>query len=144
MITPDQNQRDFVIYADNSTTLVAFNFKIDSKKINSIIIDHQSTCTFTNSEITNFKTAANVQNESKLFFLNCSIQNTQVIQNSQFLEIINKSRVQAVDCNFQKCCNDAINVSTSSFLNISHCSFSQFDRRLMNFQDKSNWTNSQL
>jgi hypothetical protein len=115
-IFSDESQKDFVISADNSTTFVAFNLKVDAKNINSILVDHHSTVTFMNCEILNFTTATKIQNESKAFFLNCSVKNTQNVAKSQFLNISNQSHVQISDCNFERCSENGIEVSTNSFL----------------------------
>jgi hypothetical protein len=136
-ISSDETQKDFVISADNSTTFVAFNLKVDAKTINSILVDRHSTGTFTNCEFSNFKIAAKIQNESKAFFLNCSVKNTQNIPNSQFLNISNQSHVQILDCTFEKCSENGIEVSTNSFINISHCNFGQFEKCLGKFTKES-------
>jgi hypothetical protein len=112
-ISPNQKETDFVILADNETTLITYHLTIDSKNINSVIVDNKSTSSFTNSKISNFLTGANVKNGSKAFFVNCTIQNEQNRDDSQFLNISNASHVQAIETNFVKCINDGIGSSTS-------------------------------
>jgi hypothetical protein len=77
---------------------------------------------------------ANVKNESKASFINCQIENNQELEKSQFFEVSNQSTLQVIETTFQKCSNNAIEISTSSFLNISRCTFSSFKQRLMNFR----------
>jgi hypothetical protein len=78
-----------------------------------------------------------MKNESKVFFVNCNIQNEQVIDDSQFLNVSNSSHAQAIETNFSNCHNHGIETSTSSFLNISHCTFSGFNKRLLYSQINS-------
>jgi hypothetical protein len=68
------------------------------------------------------------------FFLNSKIENNQELAQSQFLEVSNQSNLQAIETHFQQCSNNAIEDSNSSFLNISHCTFSLFKQKLLNFQ----------
>jgi hypothetical protein len=63
--------------ADNKTTLITYNLIIDLKNIDSIIVHHKSTSSFTNSKISNVLTDANVKNGYKAFFINYIIQNEQ-------------------------------------------------------------------
>jgi hypothetical protein len=78
-----------------------------------------------------------VKNESKAVFIKCKIENNQELEKSQFLEVSNQSNFQAIETNFQQCSNSAIEVSNSSLLNISHCTFSLFKQRLVNSQKDS-------
>jgi hypothetical protein len=129
-ISPNQNETEQVILADNETTFIAHNLTIDSKEIKSIVVNNHSLSSLTNCSITNFQIATQVKNASKVFFFNCTVQNNIKITNSLFLEALYTSYIQAIDTDFQQCTNDGIQISDVSFLNISHCSFSKFDQSL--------------
>jgi hypothetical protein len=130
-ISPNPNLEDFVILADNKSTLIADKVKVNSNKINSIIVKNQSISSFTQCQISNYLTGITIDNESKTFFLNCQLKNENEIDNSQFIKISQKSTFQVIESTFQKCSANAIVATSGSFLDISKCSFSEFKQRLM-------------
>jgi hypothetical protein len=115
-ILPNQNDKEFVILADNYTTLIASNLVVDSNHINSIGIDNHSFSSFSNCQISNFLRSITIKNESKAFFVNCQIHNCEKVVNSQFFEATNSSHAQVIEISFLKYGKDAILLFGESFL----------------------------
>lgn len=65
------------------------------------------------------------------------IDNQHEVESSQFLLISNSSFIQAIDSNFNGCQDHGILATSQSFINILHCTFSQFKRNLCRISDQS-------
>jgi hypothetical protein len=88
-ISPNKNEREQVILAENETILIAEQLTIDAKNINSIVINNHSTSSFTNSRISNFLIGANVKNIDSNAINNHSISSFTNSKISNFLIVAN-------------------------------------------------------
>jgi hypothetical protein len=76
-ISPNQNEKNQVILVDHETTFIGYNFSIDAKMINSIVLNNHSFCSLINGRISNFKIGLVAKKISKETLSNCTIQNNK-------------------------------------------------------------------
>lgn len=136
LMTRNESKKDFVLFADENSNVVASNLKIDSKSMNGIQIQNHSIGTFSNCEISNSLKGIIVQGQSKLVLLDTEIKNNQNIDGSECLNILDDSEIQIVGCKFQNSKSSAI-VVTKSVVNISSSTFNEIGKNYFYIQNNS-------
>jgi hypothetical protein len=129
-ITRNEAEKEFVLITDEKTILIASNLKINSSDLNCIQIQNNCTCSFTNCKFSNFLKGMTIQKSSKVFVIDCEMKNSQNIDDSECINIIDNSDVQILNSKFENCKSIAIRCS-KSFLNISSSSsFAEIGQKL--------------
>jgi hypothetical protein len=81
--------------------------------------------------------AISVYDKSNIFLLNCEIKNDYEIQKSTFVDIKENSFVQSIDCQFQKCAGNGIQVSNQSKFHATRCQFFKINGNIIRTEGKS-------
>jgi hypothetical protein len=134
-ITRSDNNDLELIIAGQNTFLIISGCKIDSKNFNGILIQNQSTCSISNSEIQNCKLGITVQDNSKGHFNHCKIFHG--ISKSTSILIQNSSSAKIFNCSFSKTTYPSVLAQNKSKLHLSNSKFHEIEGNYIYIKDQS-------